>query len=122
MVRSAKWWLPFRWRPAKNLRPHDAVGVIVPAVEQHAPETLGRLAESVATGTSALRDVPAASIIAPRSGRDDLRMLIENVDAALQQVAGIQVIVGCHFEQFDPWPADHEVVVGVEPMLRGWRI
>ena len=38
-------------------------------------------------------------------------MLVERGDAELEQVAGIEVIMGRMFEQFAPGLLDHEVVV-----------
>ena len=42
-------------------------------------------------------------------------MLVERFDAALDQFAGIQVVVGRPFEQLSPSLLDHDIVVGGEP-------
>ena len=104
-------------RPAQDLGPHNAVVVVATADEQQAPEALRRprrrrverVLERLGHGARVV------DLCRPGVGEHDVRVLVERVDAALQQVAGVQVIVRRPLEQFAPRLLGDEVVVGGEP-------
>ena len=104
-------------RPAEDLGPDNAVVVVAAADEQQAPEALRRprgcrverVLERLGQGTRVV------DLCRPGVGEHHVRVLVERVDAALQQVAGVQVIVRRPLEQLAPRLLGDEVVVGGEP-------
>ena len=103
-------------RPEQDLSPDDTVGVVIPAIEQHAPEPVRR-----PRGVRGHRVREYLRHVARRVGHrlpamseHCLRMLIERVDAAFKEIARVQVIMGGHFDQFPPGLPDDEVVVRVQ--------
>ena len=102
--------------PHQDLRPHDAVGVVVPAVEQHAPESFRRPRRIGGHRVQErLRNVSrGVDHCFPAVSEHGLGILVERVDASFQQVTGVEVIMGGHLEQLAPGLPDDEVVVGVQ--------
>src|SRR5258706_5808954 len=68
----------------QDLCPDDAIGVVVPAIEQHAPEALGRLQS--ARGRVVLEQPGYRAGVVDhgrlRVGKHHVRVLVECVDAA----------------------------------------
>ena len=48
---------------------------------------------------------------APRMGKRGLRVFVERVHAALQKVAGVQVVIGRPFEELAAGDSDEEIMV-----------
>ena len=114
---------PLHRRPAEDLGPDNAVVVVAAVVEQQAPEAFrrprARGVERVVDGLD--RGARVVDLRCPAVSEHDLRVLVERVDAALKQVASVQVVVRRPLEQLTPRLLGDEVVVGETPMFRGWR-
>ena len=100
-------------RPQEDLPSHDPVGVVIPPVEQHALEAVRgkwrvgghRVAECLDDGT------PGVDSRLPAVREDYLWVRVQRLDAALEQIARVKVVVSSQLEQFPPRLADGEVLV-----------
>jgi hypothetical protein len=108
---------PLHRRPAEDLGPDNAIVVVAAVVEQQAPEAfwrpracgVERVADSLDRGARVI------DLRRPAVSEHDLRILVERVDAALKEVAGVQVVVRRPLEQLTPRLLGDEVVVGGKP-------
>ena len=102
-----------QWRPAQDVGPDDAVDVIASVGEQHAPEPLRSPQGGRVQRVLKLLRYRARAIDHCRPGvsEHDMRVLVERFDAPLEQVAGVEVVVGGPLEQLPPGLPDDEVVV-----------
>lgn len=100
-------------RAAQHLGPDDAVVVVTPTAEQQAPEPLRR------TGGGRVERVPvrvghrarAVDPRAPGMRQHHIRVLIECIDTAFDQLTGVQIIARRPLEQLTPGLLDDHVVV-----------
>lgn len=99
---------------AQHVGPHHPVEVVAAGLEQHAAEALRRVrrvgGERVRVRHLHLAVFVDDGLVGVRE--DHVRPLVEGLDAAPQQVPGVQVVVRGPLEQLAPALGEHVVVVG----------